>query len=274
VYNPDLYDEAFYAQFPVDKRTAADVLLKEIWTIHPFASMVDFGCGAGVWLQAARHLITASTGPPARIFGVDGPHVRRLAACPGASFHFQDLEAPVAVSERYDLAISLEVAEHLTPARAQSFVEDICRTSDVVLFGAAIPGQGGVGHLNEQWQDYWVKIFRSLEYRPYDVLREKYWADPRLHWCPQYVANALLFVKVGHPLGDTIRSKEVTESWQLRVVHPRVFQITQSYEPGFLTLLGALPGAFRKAIAKRLDRVRARFSPASVRQPNGGAPDD
>lgn len=57
-------------------------------------------------------------------------------------------------NRRFDLAMTIEVAEHLTPVRADSFVEDLTRLSDVVLFSAAIPAQGGINHVNEQWQSY------------------------------------------------------------------------------------------------------------------------
>jgi hypothetical protein len=47
---------------------------------------------------------------------------------------------------RFDLAVCLEVAEHLPPERAESFIRELCDLAPVVLFSAAIPGQGGTGH--------------------------------------------------------------------------------------------------------------------------------
>jgi hypothetical protein len=54
----------------------------------------------------------------------------------------------------------LEVAEHLRASRAEGLVKMLCGLSDRVLFSAAIPFQGGTGHVNEQWQSYWARLFR------------------------------------------------------------------------------------------------------------------
>ena len=64
----------------------------------------------------------------------------------------QDLEQLITLSESFDLAMSHEVAEHLSAARAKSLVAEICALAPVVLFGAANSGQGGVDHMNERWQ--------------------------------------------------------------------------------------------------------------------------
>jgi hypothetical protein len=65
-------------------------------------------------------------------------------------FVTHNLEATLPLRERFDLAMSLEVAEHLTPGRAESFIQELCGVSDCVLFGAAIPGQGGTNHIHER----------------------------------------------------------------------------------------------------------------------------
>ena len=70
------------------------------------------------------------------------------------------------MSRVVDLAVSLEVAEHPSEKRAPSFIDDLCTASSCVLFGAAIPGQEGVGHLNEKWPSYWTKLFEKRGYSP------------------------------------------------------------------------------------------------------------
>jgi hypothetical protein len=60
----------------------------------------------------------------------------------------------------FDLCLCLEVAEHLKPNRAEGLVKFLCSLSDRVLFSAAIPLQGGVGHVNERWQSYWAELFK------------------------------------------------------------------------------------------------------------------
>ena len=67
-------------------------------------------------------------------------------------------------AERYDLAVSFEVAEHLPPWLADKFVDLLCALAPIVVMSAATPGQGGVDHVNEQPHSYWAEKFRSRSY--------------------------------------------------------------------------------------------------------------
>lgn len=104
-----------------------------------------------------------------------------------------ELEQPIRLSETFDLALSCEVGEHLSEARADGFVADLCASAPRVLFGAAIPGQGGSSHINEQWQSYWAKKFISNGYTPIDVVRPQVVdCDDVLGW---YKNNPILYVR-------------------------------------------------------------------------------
>ena len=250
------YTADFYSKFNDRSYRAAGILLGEIHAIHPFGSMVDFGCGSGTWLKAAAGIVRGGGGEP-ELLGVDGEHIERIAYRDrGVEYRLQDLEEPVRLPRRFDLAISLEVAEHLSPTRGPGFVEDLCAASDVVVFGASIPGQGGleggVHHVNERWQDYWVAEFARCGYACIDVFREKYWGDARFNRCPYYVANAFLYVREGHELASRCRDRIVTQAWQLRVVHPRVFQWSHAANAGFLPTVRSLPSKLGRAIRFRL----------------------
>ncbi|UXN75167.1 hypothetical protein N8D56_09895 [Devosia sp. A8/3-2] len=85
-----------------------------------------------------------------------------------------------------------EVAEHLSPARAVGFVADLVALAPAILFSAAIPGRGGVGHSNEQWQSYWAGLFAAHGYRPFDVLRPQIWTDEAIP--ARYRQNAILYL--------------------------------------------------------------------------------
>ena len=69
--------------------------------------------------------------------------------------HSEDLR----LTKNYDLAISLEVAEHLSSESANMFIACLTNMSDIVLFSAAIPGQGGENRINEQWPKYRSGLF-------------------------------------------------------------------------------------------------------------------
>jgi hypothetical protein len=148
---------------------------------------------------------------------VDGAHVAHAAKVP---FVAHDLEQPLPDLGRHSLAVCLEVAEHLSPGRAQSFIADLCRLSDVVLFSAAIPGQGGTGHVNEQPPQYWAGLFEQQGYAVSGYLRWLIWDDDRVeNWYRQNLLIAAKNPGRQHPglLWGTAAAEPV------HVVHPVLF---------------------------------------------------
>lgn len=207
--NPQLL-EAYSASAP---RVAPKVL-----DIHPARSVVDVGCNIGVWLRAFLDRNVE------RVLGIDGDYVdtSKLVVDP-ALFLRRDLNKPIGEIGRFDLAISLEVGEHLEPNRARSFVADLCNLADVVLYGAAVPFQGGELHINEQWQSYWAQLFADNGYVAYDVLRRAIWAQPNVaYW---YKQNSIFYVKAGSPAHSAFRMRYGEPSdTMFDVVHPELFR--------------------------------------------------
>ena len=154
-------------------RVTVPLVLEEI----PAQSVVDVGCGLGAWLAVFENLGVDD------VLGYDGPWVdrSRLLIVPGA-FRAVDLQEPLAAERRFDLAVCLEVAHLLQPECARRFVESLTSLADVVLFSAAIPGQGGTGHVNEQWPAYWTALFRSQGYVATDPFRAALWEHPDVKW--------------------------------------------------------------------------------------------
>ena len=95
-------------------------------------------------------------------------------------------------SKPFELAQSLEVAEHLDHIFAANFVQLLTSLADVVLFSAAIPYQGGVCHINEQPPAYWAELFAKQGYVCLDFLRPSIWGDESVLWW--YRQNLLVFV--------------------------------------------------------------------------------
>lgn len=147
-------------------------------------SVVDVGCGEGWWA-----LEFAKMG--SRVVGIDGAYVEGSPLV--ERFVAHDLETPLPDLGRFDLAISLEVAEHLTPARSEGFIDDLCRLAPVVVFSAAFPGQGGVGHVNEAWQYEWGIMFENRGWMVSGALRFALWPDQRVE--PWYASNILIAMK-------------------------------------------------------------------------------
>ena len=147
------------------------------------------------------------------ILGIDGDYVHRdRLKIPAKNFLAADLRAPIFLEKRFDLAISTEVAEHLEEEQEEVYLENITKTSDQILFTAAVPGQMGVNHINEQWQSYWIKKFRERGYYCDYSIRDYFWNDKRINsWRRQ---NILYFSKKetklaeGKPLMDVIHPEE------------------------------------------------------------------
>lgn len=113
-------------------------------------SMIDIGCGPG-------HLVTIAAALGVDSAGVDINHDPAGAA---SYCYVVDLTAPLPphiLAER-DLVLCWEVAEHLPPEAADTLCDTLASCvapGGVLLFTAAVPGQGGAGHLNEQPTAYW-----------------------------------------------------------------------------------------------------------------------
>src|SRR5262249_14104781 len=88
-----------------------------------------------------------------------------------------DISKPLDCERRFDLAICLEVAEHLPSDCAADLVTNLCNAADVVLFSAATPGQGGTRHINEQRPSYWSHLFSRNGYRCLDAIRPIIWTE-------------------------------------------------------------------------------------------------
>ncbi|MEP6815541.1 MAG: hypothetical protein ABI873_08335 [Marmoricola sp.] len=176
------------------------------------------------------------------------------------NFQVADLTRPVRLPKRFELAVSLEVAEHLPESAAADFVESLVLASDLVLFSAGVPSQGGCNHLNEQWPEFWIDLFRKHGYSAHDCLRKKIWTNPSVS--PWYAQNVFLFARdsrIDARLASALNIKGEGLG-QIRVIHPRLFEdnmqlMTIRADPvnlPFSTLLLSLPRKAYRAVKKRL----------------------
>jgi len=203
-------------------------------------TVLDLGCAEGAWLEVFQAAGSSVT-------GVDGDYVdRRRLLLPEASFVSHDLSLPLDLGRRFDLALCLETAEHLPPDAADVIVGTLTRHSDLIIFSAAIPGQGGTSHLNEQWPSYWVARFADAGYEVFDVLRGRLWWQQDI--AHHFRQNMLVFAR-----GE--RARQVAElpkaSMLMDVVHPDQFALV-----GIRLALRKL----RESVVFHLNRLRRAHS--------------
>jgi SAM-dependent methyltransferase len=180
------YDSSFFEALSRGSASSAAQILPEVVRLIAPKSAVDLGSGTGEWLGELRKLGVTD------VIGVDGDWVDRAALkIPTDQFKPFDLRNKLVMDRTFDLAISVETAEHLPPERGEGFVADLVALAPVVLFSAAIPG--GTDHINEQWQDYWAGLFAKHDYVALDCLRLKFWNDSRVEWW--YRQNIILYVR-------------------------------------------------------------------------------
>lgn len=182
------YSPGFYDFIEQGARRSADLLLPRVARAVAPASVLDVGCGRGIWLAAWPQLGARD------LLGLDGPYVQvdRLAV-PPAAFRSLNVTQCFDLGRRWDLVQCLEVAEHIPPSTSSCLVENLVRHGDRVLFSAAVPGQGGHNHINERPLEYWRGLFAAQGYHAFDVVRPELAGQAAI--APWYRFNTLLYVR-------------------------------------------------------------------------------
>jgi len=246
--SPPVYDDAFFAEHTDVTVQAARIIVPFLLRLARPKSVIDVGCAVGAWLKVFRENGAES------IRGLDGRYVDRskLLIDP-ACFTPVDLAQAVTVhrahtfrpDEGYDLAVCLEVAEHLPGSAAPGLVHTLTTLAPFVLFSAAVPGQRGVGHINEQWPSYWKSLFEEHGFRRLDPLRRHIWRDDRIPWW--YRQNMFLYVS-SDAMGRSEALREEEKLAELDVVY---IEFLNRYKT-LKGVLGELPRVIKDAIRHRM----------------------
>jgi SAM-dependent methyltransferase len=234
------YGDDFYRYLASFAVRSARAVVPQLSAVLPIRSVADFGCGQGAWLSVWR-----SVG--ASVVGIDGPYVDRdRLLVDAAAFHAADLAEPIDLGRRFDLVQSLEVAEHLPATKAEQFIATLTTHGPCVLFSAAVPGQGGENHINEQPLSYWRAIFRRRGYIAIDCLRPLLVNNAAVEQSYRY--NILLYVDETHltSLPEPIRACRVPDGEAL-----------DDYRPLSYRLRNALVRHLPLAAVNRLARLKA-----------------
>jgi SAM-dependent methyltransferase len=174
------YTTRYYHDISEGSIASAQVVMRAL-SFAP-KSVIDVGCGVGEWNNGH-----------ADYTGIDYRVQREALLIPPQRLIECDLNREFPQLDRtFDLCLCLEVAEHLKPSRAAGLIHFLCSLSDRVLFSAAIPHQGGNGHVNEQWQSWWADLFAQEGFG-------SAWHQPDIRECDEvelwYRQNIVLYAR-------------------------------------------------------------------------------
>ena len=215
--NGEEYSAEFYKSTKSGSLKSAKEIVPILVELISPKSVVDVGCGTGEFTNTFKEYGVKE------ILGIDGEWLdKKQLSIKEEEFTCQSLEKKIVLNKKFDLAISLEVAEHIPGALAEQFIESLTSLSDIVFFSAAIPLQGGTNHVNEQWINYWVNLFSKKDYVPIDCIRKKIWNNKNVMWW--YSQNSLLFAKKDYLKKNKKIALKFDESEPpASKIHPRLY---------------------------------------------------
>jgi len=235
-----IYDANFYQRHTQNTIESARIIVPILLKLIQPKSVIDVGCGLGAWLKVFTEYGVKGA------HGLDGNHIdqKKLLVDP-ACFTAVDLTTLLNIEERYDLVVCLEVAEHLLDRTAPSLIRALTRLGPLVLFSAAIPGQDGREHINEQWPSYWKALFAEYAFQRLDPIRRHIWRDDRIQWW--YRQN--LFLYASHDA--IVRSAALREEEKVAELDIVYIDFLNRYRT-MRGVLGELPRVLRDAVRRRI----------------------
>lgn len=216
------YNDHFYEKNRAALDGGARTIVRLILDIigqEQINSVVDVGCGAGTMLYSFQE------NDVKKIIGIDGEWAKTEHQLLNENqFFSEDLRNPrLSFDEKFDIVVSTEVAEHLEIEYAESFIEFLVSLGELVVFSAAIPGQGGTHHVNEQPQSYWQEKFSAKGYLLLDLIRPRIWNNEKIQ--THYKQNLFIYVKEDSVKYKEFISKYFPESKNVLMdaIHPETF---------------------------------------------------
>lgn len=245
-----MYPQTWHTRYGATTGRSAEAILPPLMSAFSVKSVVEVGCGNAHWSNVAAKMGVSD------YLVVDGPwnDGSELLVDP-QKFVQHNLKEPIYFDRHFDLAICLEVAEHVCAEAAGNVVRSLINLSDIVLFGAAIPLQGGHGHVNEQWASWWRDLFHANGFELYDAIRPYHWTDESIHYW--YRQNCFLYVNSRNEgalgIAAELQRQAYSRPVLIDAVHPEKYSASASYESiSGARLFRRLPKWFMSRVAARL----------------------
>ncbi len=171
-YNLRIYNKDFFLSNQKEGLKIAEWFISLLQDIFEFQSLIDLGCATG------HYLFYALKEGVSDVLGVEGSPAAFSNLLVDKKYIIQhDLRKPLNLNRKYDIALSIEVAEHIDKKYSDVYLKSMCDCSDLIIFTAATPNQGGKCHVNEQPHKWWIEKFKKHSFRfdkkMTDLLRRK-----------------------------------------------------------------------------------------------------
>jgi SAM-dependent methyltransferase len=245
------YDRNFFTSISGGSMRSARRLLPMVRDmLHP-ASVLDVGCGSGAWLAEFMRLGVGDA------MGVDGDYVAAdTLAIPTERFVPRDITQPFDLGRRFDMALCLEVGEHIPNAASATLVRNVATHAPIVVFSAAVPGQGGQDHINEAPLGFWRDLFRREGYAAFDPFRRAMAGMRDVE--PWYRNNVLLYVRDNHlsDLPATVQATALLAGAPIPDVSSPLFRLRKM-------VLQQLPQPVVSAMARTKHTLRSALGPGN-----------
>jgi len=161
-HSRDPYGPAFFKFIELDHGWSSEMFGHVLWLLYQPRTVIEFGCGCGGTLAALKSHGTAVLGMDVSVAAA--PLIARRDQQIADEMLVHDLAEPwqwVEEGPDFDLAISVEVLEHVTEAGADQAVKTIAAAAPRAIVTACPPVGRNSLHLNEQPFGYWVDKFAA-----------------------------------------------------------------------------------------------------------------
>lgn len=187
----DLYSSTFHSKIQSEETPQAERIAEYIKQYIKPSCYLDFGCSTGIYLRAIKSKL-----PDISSYGFEFSN-SAIEHAVTSDIIQADLSIPLSIEKKPDtLGLCLEVLEHIPDEYWRQVLENIATLSDKIIFSAAVPGQGGVGHINCRPKIDWIRRFHLLGWIvDYDATRHflKYMQGGyHMGWLAN---NAVIFIK-------------------------------------------------------------------------------
>jgi SAM-dependent methyltransferase len=186
------YDELYYVHVEEAAQKSANIIATDLLKHMGGKTIIDVGCGTGALLEAFKN-------KGCDVHGLERSHAA-IKYCKGRGVNVTEFDInndEYSPNRIFDIAISTEVAEHLPASSADKLIDLLCNLSGQIAFTATPPGGGGMCHINEQPNSYWISKFSRNGYKFDEKLSLKLKKEWKASNCVEswYYENIMIFRK-------------------------------------------------------------------------------